>query len=366
VRNVISTEHVNQVRLSSYIRQCSCFLGISKRRHTRNRFAAFVNQLNLSHCRRKMFSLLVLLLLLCGCVASMPLPFTQQLQMGDRDKLVRLVRILLARTPGVATLNATDDLFDASVANAMQTFQSQHQLTPTAALDDATASALLLHNEPDGWRDPLAFPLPSQYLYKVWIPVHRNRTVQAQNATLFDQRGNVLLTFVARLHGKNHPDGSQLNQFTSNGVTPTGLFEFDLNSPEPDPVSYGPYPVNRATRGLRGNAVVVISDNKTTTLRSGILMHTASGPTGRRRRQCPTRTAAFTPGQSRSNTFGTRSSSSAFRCARIRSDSCPTPLPRKVCCQLNKWIEHQHFIYLQLEVFRCVCPRGSRRLALAR
>lgn len=206
--------------------------------------------------------------------SSMPLPFTQPLGLGDRDKLVRLVRMLVARTPGVSALNATEDLFDASVASALQTFQFAQQLSPTGTLDAATAGALLLHNEADGWRDPLAFPLPTQYLYKVWIPVHRDRTVQAQNATLFDQRGNVLLSFVARLHGKNHPDGSQLNQFTSNGVTPTGLFEFDLNSPEPDPVSYGPYPVNRATRGLRGNAVIVISDNKTTTLRSGILMHT--------------------------------------------------------------------------------------------
>jgi hypothetical protein len=224
--------------------------------------------------------MLTLLLLFSALLMSsttadtMPLPFTQPLAQGARDKLVRLVRTLVARTPGVGALSLGDDLFDGSVANALQVFQSQQQLMPSGVLDADTASALLQFNEPDGWRDPLVFPLHNPYLYKVWIPVHRNRTVQATNATLFDQWGNVLLTFVARLHGKNHPDGSQLNQFTSNGVTPTGLFEFDLNSPEPDPVSYGPFPVNRATRGLRGNAVVVISDNKTTTLRSGILMHT--------------------------------------------------------------------------------------------
>ncbi len=87
-----------------------------------------------------------------------------------------------------------------------------------------------------------------------------------------DKYGNVLLKFTARLHGKNHADGSQLNQFTSNGVTPTGLFEFDLNSPEPDPVPYGPYPVNRDSRP--GNAALVITNDNTTTLRRGILMHT--------------------------------------------------------------------------------------------
>jgi len=35
----------------------------------------------------------------------------------------------------------------------------------------------------------------------------------------------------------------------------TGLVEIDLNSPEPDPTLYGPWPVNRFVRGLDGNAL---------------------------------------------------------------------------------------------------------------
>lgn len=38
------------------------------------------------------------------------------------------------------------------------------------------------------------------------------------------------------------------------GNTVTGLIEVDLNSPEPDPASYGPWPVNRFVHGLDGNA----------------------------------------------------------------------------------------------------------------
>lgn len=57
---------------------------------------------------------------------------------------------------------------------------------------------------------------------------------------------------------------------------------FDLNSPEDNPVDYGPYPINRAVqasvfvndngwngKGLEGNAKIIISD-----IRDGILMHT--------------------------------------------------------------------------------------------
>lgn len=40
------------------------------------------------------------------------------------------------------------------------------------------------------------------------------------------------------------------------GDTVTGLVEIDLNSPEPNPAMYGPWPVNRVVRGLDGNALL--------------------------------------------------------------------------------------------------------------
>ena len=40
------------------------------------------------------------------------------------------------------------------------------------------------------------------------------------------------------------------------GNTVTGLIEVDLNSPEPNPQAYGPWPVNRFVHGLDGNALI--------------------------------------------------------------------------------------------------------------
>ena len=40
------------------------------------------------------------------------------------------------------------------------------------------------------------------------------------------------------------------------GDTVTGLVEIDLNSPEPNPAVYGPWPVNRVVRGPDGNALL--------------------------------------------------------------------------------------------------------------
>lgn len=94
---------------------------------------------------------------------------------------------------------------------------------------------------------------------------------------------------------------------SGDGNTPTGLIEFDLNSPEDDPQLFGPYPVNRAVQvcadarlaaapgavhaaartnmlprtcgggggaqGIRGNAAWLIPN-----IRDGILMHTGAWP----------------------------------------------------------------------------------------
>ena len=82
------------------------------------------------------------------------------------------------------------------------------------------------------------------------------------NATLYAGNGTALFSFRVRAHGWDDtnpapwPDfnntGDGLNMFSSNGDTPTGLMEFDLNSPEPEPKLYGPYPVNRAVQGCVG------------------------------------------------------------------------------------------------------------------
>ena len=64
-----------------------------------------------------------------------------------------------------------------------------------------------------------------------------------------------------------------LNEFSSDGNTPTGLTLFDFNSPEGIPKLYGPYPINRAVKGLKGNAAFLIPN-----VRDGILLHTGEWP----------------------------------------------------------------------------------------
>ena len=117
-------------------------------------------------------------------------------------------------------------------------------------------------------------------LQRIWATSTRftclftpNRSIETQ-ATLFDGNNNVLHTFTVRAHGKrddgetypwpdwgSDPGDDGLNQFSSGGATPTGIMAIDLNSPEPNPEEYGPYPVNRVVKGLRGNAEFPITQH---------------------------------------------------------------------------------------------------------
>jgi len=64
--------------------------------------------------------------------------------------------------------------------------------------------------------------------------------------------------------------------FTTNGNTPTGVLEIDLNSPESNSTLYGQWPVNRLINGLEGNAAFLMP--RIDPIRSGILMHTGEWP----------------------------------------------------------------------------------------
>jgi len=132
---------------------------------------------------------------------------------------------------------------------------------------DETASLLLKLHLSDGYHDD--GKIPEGYKYKVHIPVFKNRSIEIM-ATLYDSKMNAMHTFKVRTHGQNDiTTGKDLSELCTDGNTPTGLSTFDLNSPESDPVSFGPYPINRAVQGIKGNAFIVISN-----IRDGILMHT--------------------------------------------------------------------------------------------
>jgi len=198
-------------------------------------------------------------------------PFYRNLQltlphMSGSDILV--AKHLLVRCPIVDPNLVLSNVFDSSVSLAVRRFQISASLPITGILDNICSSALLELYSRDMYQDSGKMDLPG-YLYKLVIPVYKDRDIETL-ASLYDSKMNLLYTFLVRTRGANdRKTGLALNQFTRNGYTPTGLSLMDLNSPEPDPAAFGPYPINRFTQGVVGNASWLISN-----LRNGILVHT--------------------------------------------------------------------------------------------
>lgn len=155
-------------------------------------------------------------------------------------------------------------------------------IAPGGTFSSETASAVLASLSRDGYRDDGRPAAALGFKYKVHVPVHANRSIETI-ATLFDANNTILHRFMVRAHGHNAdapsvwPDFNNtdpgLNQFSPDGNTPTGLTSFDLNTPEPSARLYGPYPINRAVAGLRGNAAFLQPH-----IRNGILLHTGEWP----------------------------------------------------------------------------------------
>jgi hypothetical protein len=229
-----------------------------------------------------------------SAAATFPLwPFGRQLQLGDsgRDVLV-LNRILLFRATRYCSdseLPSSSSTFDNNTLTCLSLFQAAR--VPSAAqrgtLDAITAMAILTELSPDNYFDNGLSPFELGYQYKVLIRLpSTNRSVEA-TAYLIAGNGSYLFNFTVRVHGAesypapNWPSwnstDSGLSEFASDGATPTGLCEFDLNSPESNTSEFCPYPINRAVRGLQGNWQILMT-NDVTTLRDGILLHTGEWP----------------------------------------------------------------------------------------
>jgi hypothetical protein len=157
-------------------------------------------------------------------------------------------------------------------------------LAASGNVDADSATALLLLYSDDGIRDTGFTARSMGYKYKLVVTCSANRSIE-HTAQLFDADNALLHAFTVRTHGhRDHdpiipwPDFGDndvgLNQFSSNGATVTGVIEIDLNTPEPDPRLYGPYPVNRLVRGLKGNAAFLLPN-----IRDGQLLHTGNWTT---------------------------------------------------------------------------------------
>jgi hypothetical protein len=218
---------------------------------------------------------------------TMPAPFSRQLKvtspyMTGNDVLI--AQTLLNRDSAVKPSVPTSGVYDEATAKGCAEFQTAISVKSTGNLDSTTAQKLLELHTDDNYKDSGFTAASMGYLYKFHIPVVSNRSVETY-ATLFDEDNNVLLKFRVRTHGKRD-DGTSAawpdfgngdvgyTQFGSSGNTITGLVEVDLNSPEPDPASYGPYPINRLVKGLDGNAKLMQPN-----IRDGLLIHTGNWST---------------------------------------------------------------------------------------
>ena len=211
---------------------------------------------------------------------AMPGPFTRKLMVEEPmifGKDVVILQNLLQRFPSPHTCPTTLKItaqYDHETADAVSSFQKANNVNATGVFDEQTAHLLLKKCLSDGFKD-MKTPLMG-YKFKLYVPVFKDRNRET-NATLYDADGHERFKFRVRAHGAlDKRSGIVINQLTTNGNTPTGLMTFDLNSPEPNPKSFGPYPVLRCVKGLKGNAA--IGDGLGHTLlgnyRSGILLHT--------------------------------------------------------------------------------------------
>lgn len=227
---------------------------------------------------------------------------------------VTIYQHLLQRFVKQADFNASG-CFDMATRTYTTKFQAAYSLSADGIVGPVTASAILQHFSADKYVDDGAPASAMGRLYKVHVPVHKNRSIETVG-TLYAANGTALYQFPARTHGHDasgpntwpsyNSAGDGLNQFSSDGNTPTGLMDFDLNSPEgvrvfccvlllllvrivnyvfvcwrhagvplfsQIPRLYGPYPVNRAVVGHKGNAGFTVPH-----IRDGILLHTGEWP----------------------------------------------------------------------------------------
>jgi peptidoglycan hydrolase-like protein with peptidoglycan-binding domain len=228
------------------------------------------------------------LILALGAVAAaaaqgaFPCPFSRALMLQEPPLVgddVIVLQNLLLRSAFVRKFDLTG-AFDSPTAAALGAFQAGEGVgAQLGVLDAATAALLLELHAEDNYRDTPYLPAGAKY--KVYVPVHRNRSIET-TCVLFDANLTVLYEFTCRTHGQDDPaSGEALGELCSAGATPTGLSWLDLNSPEEDPVSFGPYPVNRFITGVAGNqGIYSPAANKTflSDVRDGILIHTGEWP----------------------------------------------------------------------------------------
>ncbi len=167
---------------------------------------------------------------------DVPYPFTRVLEVGSQGNDVVVLQGLLRQA---YPLPEPDGQFGATTKTAVTVAQEALGLPVTGRVEARDARAFLKAYSFDAWKDPLE-PSDGSWKYKILIYVSTDRTKETRGM-LLGPDNTVHHHFTARVHGHSHvgeedwpewdSENPGLNQFTSNGNTPTGLGWVDLNSP---------------------------------------------------------------------------------------------------------------------------------------
>ena len=217
----------------------------------------------------------------------LPSPFNSPLSptTGTHSEITILQFLLGRYDPHLcSSKQMADGEYDAATEACVRSFQQHVSLNTSGVFGRQEAEAMFAGPwSEDGYTDDGRTAASQGYFYKILIPVHRNRSIET-TATILDKDNNVLFQFVAREKGhivdgcgRTIPErwpnfnntGDGLNTYSSGGATPTGLIEIDPNTKEGNESEFGPYPITRFVRGLKGNAQFLMPLH-----RNGILLHT--------------------------------------------------------------------------------------------
>lgn len=221
----------------------------------------------------------------------MPLPFERELKVTEppmQGNDVLIATTLMSRCSSWNQNNIPpSNIYTTNISNQVSKFQTANNLNSNGIFDPKTANLTLLNYSYDGYKDNNVKASDYNVSYKLYFGVYSDlhRDIQV-TGHLYDPNNVLLFEFDARLHGESNPPSSiwpdysnipGLNEFTTNGNTPTGLSYCDLNTPEPNSTLFGPYPVHRVVSGINTD-ITTNSQLLLPNIRDGVLMHTGEWP----------------------------------------------------------------------------------------
>jgi peptidoglycan hydrolase-like protein with peptidoglycan-binding domain len=139
-----------------------------------------------------------------GCnVGDLPSPFTSPLSKssGSSSSEISILQHFLQRFDSNNCGNLPDGVFNEKTEECVIRFQSTMAgSTSPGVVGINTANALLDKYSDDNYSDDGQPAAATGHLYKILIPVHRNRSIQT-NATFLDSNNNVMFHFPVRAKG---------------------------------------------------------------------------------------------------------------------------------------------------------------------